>query len=447
MGLIDRFTAMFRQQEQPSKTTSDEVRRPGRASGTLDRFKVERSRREIVEICRRMYDEDTRGERTLNTLASDAVGSGFEVSVTEGADVEAAQAEADELVARLDLAQRLDDWARLSFRDGDSFLELSVDGEGLIQDVTRKPTLEMHRNSNDADRFDDPTRAFWWSDKLWAGQGPGLDAVWFAAWQIIHARWHHDEGSRYGRPQFAAARGPWKRMNEGELDIAIRRKTRSGMKYMHVLEDASDADLEAYKEQNKDALDNPFAAVADFFSNKKGMIQAVQGDARLGEIEDVVHHIRTWWVSSPVPMSLVGYGQDLNRDVLDPQKAQYDEMLPTARKWIESQLLTPLLERQWLLRGMWPGGMQYAVTWSVKQRLVAQVLKDLAEALLRLKATGLFTDEVLLNMAAQMVPGIDVAALLAEMERTEEVDEIGRMAAAAGALSPGPSPGGRGEAG
>jgi hypothetical protein len=437
MGLIDRFTALFRRQgPAQEKTTSDELARPSRPTAMLDRFGVERSRREIVEVCRQMYDEDPRAAGVLETLARDAVMGGFQVQVEEGADAERAQEVADELIERLGLFKRLDDWARLSFRDGDSFLELSVDREGLIVDVTRKPTLEMHRNSNDQDRFEDPARAFWWADKLWIGQEAPQDAVWFAEWQMIHARWGHDEGSRYGRPLFAAARGPWKRIKEGEFDISVRRKTRAGMKFLHVIEGASPADLEAYKTNNKDALDNPFSAIADFFTNKPGAIQAVQGDARLSEIDDVVHHIRTWWVKSPVPMSLVGYGQDLNRDVLEEQKLQYDRALESVTEWVEDQLVTPLLERQWLLQGMWPKGMSYNLTWAVKQALTAEILKTLAEALVRLQATGLFDDETLLRLAARIVPGLDMEMLLGALRqaRASRPDEIGRIATGATAL-------------
>jgi len=31
-------------------------------------------------------------------------------------------------------------------------------------------------------------------------------ATWLADWQVIHARWDHDEGNRYGQPLFASAR-------------------------------------------------------------------------------------------------------------------------------------------------------------------------------------------------------------------------------------------------
>jgi hypothetical protein len=306
----------------------------------------------------------------------------------------------------------------------------------LVVDVTRKPTLEMTRNSNGFDRFDDPTRAFWWADTLWAGQEPPRDAVWFAAWQIVHARWAHDEGSRYGRPLFAAARTPWKRVKEGEFDVAVRRKTRAGMKYLHTLESADEGAVEKYKRENRDALNDPFAAVSDFFTNDKASIQAIQGDARLGEIEDVVHHIRTWWVASPVPMSLLGYGQDLNRDVLQEQKEQYDEALESVSGWVQDQFVVPLLEMQWLLQGIWPKGLTYQVTWAVKQALTAARLLALAKALAAMQATMLFDDETLIRIAVRIVPGLDAEALLAALAKVkaERPDEIARMAAALPAL-------------
>jgi hypothetical protein len=433
MALIDRFTALFRRGEpEQTKTTSDELPKPSRPAAVLKRFKVENTRRARVLDCRKMYDEDSRAEGVLAALARDVARGGVRVEVSEGTDVSRAQMVADELLSRLNVVSRIDDWVRLTLRDGDSFLELSVDGQGRIVQLTRKPTLEMRRNSDAMDRFPDPARAFWWADTMWAGQAP-QDAVWFAAWQIIHARWHHDEGERYGRPLFTSARKSWKRMDEGEFDIAVRRKTRAGMKFLHVVEGASEPDIERYKERNRDVLDNPFAAVADYFTNKPGSLQTIQGDARLSEIADVTHHIRTWWIASPVPMSLLGYGQDLNRDVLEKQKEQYDEALEPIKTWVGQQFVKPLLERQWLLTGIWPGGLGYELKWPTTQVVTPEELKMLAEALVRLRATMLFPDEILLQIAASILPGIDPQAILA-MLQAERPDEVGRMATAAASL-------------
>lgn len=430
MALIDRITALWQRfQPEEQKTTSDELRPPARPSANINKFKAARDRKSIVKLVREMYDDDPRAKGVIQTLARDATMGGFQVAVSDGMQAEAAQEAANELLTRLNLEKRLDDWTRLTLRDGDTFLEPSVTDDRKVVMVTRKPTLQMHRNSNDADRFDDPTRAFWLADEIWAGQEPPADAVWFAQWQIIHARWDHDEGDRYGRPLFASSRKAYKRMDEGELDIAVRRKTRAGMKYIHTLPGASEPEIEAYKQRNKDALDEPFAAVADFFTNIEGGIDTVQGDARLAEIQDVVHHIRTWWLSSPVPMSLLGYGQDLNRDVLEEQKGQYDRALEQVASWVITQFVTPLLELQWLLLGIWPGDLEYSITPAAKETLTAEMVVTAAEAILKLKATRLFDEPTLLKMFTMLVP-IDeelAAKALAALEAGRP-DEIGRMA-------------------
>ncbi|MBN1814694.1 MAG: hypothetical protein JXA14_22835 [Anaerolineae bacterium] len=440
MGLIDRITNRLAQfLPQRKRSTGQEIadaeaaRRMRGAARTVETFRrtqEQLDRRETIELCRRMYEKDTRAKGVIRTLAGDVVKHGVQVQVTGGPDARRAQELANDLIDRLGLAKRLDDWLRLTLREGDSFLEVSVDEDDLVSDVTRKPTLGMHRNSNRADRFDDPARAFWYSDSVFSvyGEAP-KDALWFAQWQIVHARWDHDEGNRYGSPLFESATGPWKRMTEGEIDVAIRRKTRAGMKYLHSLEDADKTDIEAYMERNKTALDNPFAAVADFFTNKKATITTVQGDANLSQIEDVLHHIRTWWVASPVPMSLVGYGQDLNRDVLDKQKEQYDEALPAVQDWLADQILVPLIKLQWMLQGIWPDSYSYQVIWPKKKVISPAMMKDLGDALNRLIATGFFPDEVIVSLIAEALPGVDTELIADHIQKQRANQAEDRIAA------------------
>jgi hypothetical protein len=181
-------------------------------------------------------------------------------------------------------------------------------------------------------------------------------------------------------------------------------------------------------------LNEPFAAVADFFSNKRTSIQSIQGDARLSEIDDVLHHIRTWWVASPVPMSLLGYGQDLNRDVLDEQKQQYDSVKESTSEWVSQQIVRPLIERQWLLKGIYPGGLDWSVEWASKQPFKAADLGEAAKALTLLNATGLVTDETLIRLFSRFVPGFDADAELAALEKqkteqAQQAEDMARVAA------------------
>lgn len=420
-SLIDRFQNLFRakQQAQPAVTSPLP---PARPSALMQMFSGESGRRSVVNDCRKMYEEDTRAQGVIDALAKDTTRGGFEL-VVEGPRAEEAQAIAEEMLERVGAWERLDDWVRLTLRDGDSFLELGAAANGDIVEITRKPTLEMVRLSDEFDRFTDPARAFVWTDKVFASlanlQVLPADAVVFAEWQILHARYHADENQRYGRPLFASARKPYKRMTEGELDIAIRRKTRAGMKYIHSLEDASDADIEAYRLRNQAALDDPFAAVADFFSSKRTGIQAIQGDANLAQIEDVLHHMRTFWVASPVPMSLLGYGQDLNRDVLDEQSEQYNRACEEMSRWTSEQIVRPLIKRQWLLKGVWPAALQWEVEWASKEPLTAAAFGEAAKALAALKVTGLVSDETLLRLFSRFVPDFDVETELAALKQRQ----------------------------
>lgn len=433
MGLIDRIAARLRgtpmASAEPIRTTTQEMPRPVSPVNVGARFGAASDRSTIVREARKMYREDPRAKEIIKTVARDAVKGGFAVKVKGNPRAEEI---AKDLVKRLALKQRLDDWARLTFRDGDSFLELGVDEAGLIAIVTRKPTLEIHRASDDADQFPDPARAFWWNADAYASfaDEPPNDAVWFAQWQIIHARWEHDEGSRYGTPMFAVATKPFKRMEQGELDMAVRRKTRAGMKFLHVVEGASEPELEAYKERNREALDDPFAAVADFFTNRAGGISSIQGDANLNQYDDVQHHIRTFFLASPVPMSLLGYGQDLNRDVLQEQKEQYDEALEQITEWVEAQMVTPILHLQWLLQGIYPESLDYEIVWKARREPTAQDISAAADAALKLRTLGL-DETTVLSIIAPFIPNVDLlsAASLAGVGSTREAGGTGMDAA------------------
>lgn len=436
MGLVEQLTNFFRRQEQQTRTTSDERQPAGPDPLSFsDRFRVETDRRSIVRLAREMYELDPRVDRAIGDLARDATKGGFQLAVEEGPLSDRAQMVAEEAIKRLKLERTIDDWFRLALRDGDAFIELAVDDGREIVGATRKPTLEMHRHTDRFDEWLDPARAFWWSEQAWSyALDPGPDAIWFPAWMIVHARWRHDGDSRYGRPLFAPAARSYKRATEGETDVAIRRKTRAGMRYVHELPDADEATVRKYKEINAKALGST-AAVVDFFTNVKGGISAIQGDANLAQIADVEHHIETMFISSPVPLALIGYGQNLNRDILEQKQEQYDRALESISDWVIDQLIDPILRVQWLLAGVWPEGLTYEIRQAYKKPLTADEVVATADALNKLKATGLFSDEMLIEMGSMMLPHVDAERAKAELQaamaaRPDEIDRIGAIVGA-----------------
>jgi hypothetical protein len=395
---------------------------PTQPSSLAESFGAVAARRNKVLENRAMYDDDPRPEQSISTLARDVVKGGFTFQIT-GARSAEAQTIADDLVKRLDLFGRLDDWMRLTLVDGDSFLEVGIAATNEITEVTRKPTLEMYRYSDERDKFTDPAQAYYYSSRPTLNEQPPKDALWFAEWQIIHARWGRDEGQRYGKPLFNSARTAYKRVKQGELDVAVRRKTRAGQRFVHTLEDASPTDIEAYKRANQAALDDPFAAVADFFTNKRGGIQAIQGDANLAQIEDVLHHVDTFGIASPVPLELIGYGRNLNRDVLEQKKEQYEETLGAVRKWVHGNIIKPLVELQWLLKGIYPDALTWEVQWKTKKEPAPADLQALGAFVTAMKASGLLTDETLIRFLGTVLPDFDVEAEIKAVEALQKEKE------------------------
>lgn len=363
------------------------------------RFKVERDRNAVIKDCRAMYDGDPRVEKMHRMYARDLVRGGFVVRVTNN------QQASDIFMAlqdRLRLNQSLEDWLRLSMRDGDSFLENTISENGSVYQigsVSRKPTLQMHRNSNSADLFDDPNRAFWMGDNNFSNEAP-KDATWFPEWKIIHARWNHDEESRYGRPMMKSARKQFRYVEDGELNVAVRRKAGGAQIRQHVIE-GSAADVEAYKENNKGAL-GKLAAVIDLFSNKQSSFTVHQGDGNIDKIGDVQHHIGTMFTASDVPMELMAYGGDLNRDILGEKKEAYEETLNQGREWATVQIIQPLIEREWLLNGILPADVKYKIVWRKAKSLSPTDLRNLADAASRLRILGVKEETIQLILASYL---------------------------------------------
>lgn len=384
--IIQRISRLFKP-EVPQTTTREF--HPVKPVTLRDLFGVETSRHELVKRCREMYRTDPRVKGSVTTLARDIVRDGFSFEV-QGDDPQSAKAAeiAQALIKRIKLESRLSDWIKLAVRDGDLFLELGVGAAYRIEEVTRKPTLQMSRLSDKFDRFADPEKAFAWSDGHSMAWGNiGEEAIYFPEFLIVHSRWDHDSDSRYGTPGYASAVGAWKRVKEGELDLAVRRKLRASIRYYHNVGDGTPDEVEAYREVNEAAL-NAQNAATDFYGPAEGGISVIEGDPNMGEIRDVMHQIQTMSADLPVPLELLAYGTDLNRDILEDKRTQYQETLSDSRGWVESQIVLPIIEREWLLHGILPAALDYGVTWLSNTILTPGELMTVVQLILLLEQAG-----------------------------------------------------------
>jgi hypothetical protein len=114
--------------------------------------------------------------------------------------------------------------------------------------------------------------------------------------------------------------------------------------------------------------------------------------------------------ASDVPMELIVYGEGLNRDILGEKKEEYDETLFQGREWLTTELVAPLLERQWLLKGILPDNLDYEIKWRKAKPLTPADLRDLADALSRYKLLGV-DDDVIKQLAALYLRDVDMDIL------------------------------------
>jgi len=432
MPFWDRFTSLFfRSKDSTGSADSFQGRQSETSKHTelIDRFKVEQDRVSQIKESNKFYNEDDLAKGVVRTIASNATMGGFKVECSD----DRAKKIIDDMLRRTKLKSKAFGYLRKGMLDGDLMGQIVVTPNGDIVKVKRMPALLMRRNSDDADEFDDPTRAFYQVDPMegaYYALDPKLlserDVTWFAEWQIVHARWDHDDGSRYGVPFLNSSRGSLKKIAEGALDMAIRRKTRAGMKYVHSLEDATEFELEAYKKRNEKALKNPFAAIADFFSNKKATVAAIQGDAKLSENEDIKFHVDRFFAGTPIPKSILGFEQSINRDVLEKQEIQYLRELDTAEGWI-TDFIREIIDLQLLLKGILPESVEYSLNWA--DRWGDQKMKNLekiADVIIKIKSTGLLDEEDLLRILGEHLPDINIDEAIEKLQKRLEEDRINR---------------------
>lgn len=436
-GLLNRITSLFRSAKadtgkQPATGPLGTTESFSKYDRLAQRFKVDQDRLSILKDVNEMYHNDDRCKAIIDSAAEDSTYGGFNISVSDaaGEDIEEVKGL---LNGTRKLFRPLPAWVKKALIEGDMFLQAVVVGDEITE-LIRMPGATMRRNSNELDKFEDPLRAFAQVDPL-TGAAYALDInlaqadSWFAEWQIIHARWNH-LGGRYGNSLLRSSRPSYKKTREGETDMAIRRKTRAGVKYVHELEDANDAEIEAYKNRNKDVLNNPFAAIADFFTNKKTKVTAIQGDAKLNDIDDVKHHIDTMFVSSPIPKSLLGYGQDINRDVLEKQEAQYLRKLEMISDWIDEHIIKPVIELQLLLKGILPESVRYEIRWPDRS---TDTFMEVVDGAVKLASLGL-PKHVWLSVLRKVITDMDVDATLKEMDSEDQSSQAKETAAIAQSL-------------
>lgn len=385
---ISQFINKFLPPSNPP-TTSDELPIAKQSFVKLLNQQSEATNRQaMIRACRAMYDTDARVMQPISQFSSDLIGTGFTITVnqsTVGSDKAKAQVIIDDLIKRLNLQSDLIPFISDAQINGDSFVELSFDKSGLIQNLTSKPQLYFFRRTDTADQFISASHAYYYSEYGYYLNEPPIDdtsVIWFADWQVIHLRANFLKKGRYGTPTFRSAVSAWEKLQRGEANVDLNRAKFSQMIKVHRLTNYTQADVDSYIERNETALAEPFAVASEYFVTGEGGIEVLNSaNDGLGGIEDLYHFLRAVESASPVPTSLLEVlepGGGLSTDSLKYKLASYYQRVRSTRSWVADGLIKPLVERQLAALGIYPASIDYEILFNDSEMLESIINQGLS---------------------------------------------------------------------
>jgi len=279
---------------------------------------------------------------------------------------------------------KLESDARGLVMEGNLAIQWVVGDDNEVHDALRMPIETLQAWVDESGRFKNTAEAYAQYD-LNLSQKIAL----FPLWQLTLERLTPDNLDDYGalgRPYLDASRICWRQLRMTEEDLVIRRRQRAPLRFAHVLEGASKDDLEVYKtsvEHQARAGD----ICTDFYLNKKGGVTALQGDANLEQVVDVVHLLDTFFVGAPAPKGLFGYTGGLSRDILEDLKRDYYEELDALQdtlSWVYEQGFRLEL----LLNGIFPDAAGFSIGFAERR---TETPNQAADRALKYQALGVPT--------------------------------------------------------
>lgn len=283
------------------------------------RMWVEPDFRARVLDVRDMDQKDGRVKKIHGRMARTAIKGGLSL---RGNPSKAIRARWDQFKRRLNLHRRekLESDARGLVMEGNLPMQWVLTEDNKIGAGVRMPSETIKPLVNENGRFIDTGKAYEQIDFV-----RGHVVAQFALWQLTLARLapdNYDDQGCMGRPYLDSARAIWKKLTMTEEDMVLRRRDRAPLRFVHVLEGATNEDLDDYERKQKQR-EHEFSR--DFYLNKKGGVTALQGDSNLEQIADVAYLLDTFFAGAPAPKGLFGYAEGLSRDILEDMKRDYFE--------------------------------------------------------------------------------------------------------------------------
>jgi len=362
-----------------------------------------RLRAKILDI-RDMDEKDPRVKKIHRRMANTAIKGGLMLRKTTNRRLRRAW-ENYSRRCRLLNPQKLYSDARGLAMEGNLPMQWILDGNNRVVSGIRMPSETIVPIVEENGQFHDPRMAYQQWDVATAAPVAS-----FALWQLDLVRLdppNFDDRGSMGRPYLDAARKAWRQLNMTEEDLVVRRRVRAPLRLAHSLENATEAEVQAYR---KEVEDDQNSITTDFYSNKKLTVQAVQGDSNLDQIADVVHLLDTFFAGAPAPKGLFGYTEGLARDILEDMKRDYFEEIDAVQE-VLAGVYQSGFELDLLLQGINPDLDDIMVTFAERN---TETKNQAADRALKYKSIGAS------NQTTWETAGLDPNE---ELERREEEAE------------------------
>ena len=330
-------------------------------------------RYEMIKRMRGIAQTDPRVNRILYKLSSDASEESFSVNVEDGPGKRVrvqAQGVIDRCRFLIDDRSHLRGWIESLLRDGDLFLQLLVSPSREIERVKKLASEITYSRLDNKGNFPENQKPYYQAESMFSQE----IVAEFDAWEIVHSKWRAEDGNPYGIPLFIAAQKPVDRVNSGEEDMTIRRKLRAGLRFLINVgtkdNPSSWDEVNKFREQNKDTLENPVNAVSNIFGNGLTDITVLEGDSHLGDKADIDHFEGLIFMVGLTPSALVSGGREkaTNMNVIDAEEDDYVRTLLAICRSAEFGFLRPIFDTALTLDGINPDSVDYTLNWGVKSR-------------------------------------------------------------------------------
>lgn len=233
-----------------------------------------------------------------------------------------------------------------------------------------------------------------------------------------------------------------------EEDLVVRRRTRAVPRRLHSVGNKDNpgewSEITKYKEINK--LDNPknAAVTTDYFGNGLTDIKDLNGDAQLDHIKDIEHLQEVMMIGTGVPLHILGFGRNVNRDIVEDQKKIFEDDTQELRDLLEYGDESPfsglraIFDLALILQDIDPGLVTVNVMWSESDTDNVDQKVDRIVKLRAAEPAPLVSRQFALTYLGRDIGLENEDAVLAEIEKIvqEELEIRKEQEANANALNP-----------